>query len=288
MQAFQKIGLVGQIADVVAVQRLFRLQKAGGAGIVGEHQPVGVQHQKPFPHVVGDGGELAFLGLQLLDLLAYLPVLVVQAAQKGLELIVGRLIHLGMLQVDFVEGLCEPLAQFVGDGHRHQSRKDQHQQQGRREACQQRHAGILGAGDAKHLAVFQQYGAVDGFFGQRFGITAAFAGALGNGLDDFRPVGVVFHLRGVGVAVKKHGAVGVDEGQPVLPVAQALQIAKAVPFHIGGKVFQLVPQLVGKLRFKIGKQDGDEQGHAHEQGGESHRHHRFENTFAHCSFSRMR
>ena len=288
VQAFQKIGLVGQIADVVAVQRLFRLQKAGGTGVIGEHQSVGIQHQKALPHVVGDGGELALLGLQLLDLLAYLPVLMMQAAQERLELFVGCLIHLGMLQIDLVEGLGEPLAQLVGDGHRHQSRKNKHQQQRRREACQQRHAGIVGAGDAEDLPVFQQHGAIDGLLGQRFGIAAAFAGALGNGLDDFRPVGVVFHLRGVGVAVKENGAVGVDKGQPVLSVAQMFQIVQALPLHVGREVLQLVHQLVGQLRFKIGEQDGDEQGHAYQQGGEGHRHHRFENTFAHWSFSRMR
>ena len=236
-------------------------QKHGSAVVLREHMAAQVYEQKSLAHVLRHGGKLQHTAAQLVHLPADGVLLLPQPSGEGLQL---GIYVLGIIGGNGVDGLCDLLRQTHGQT-RCQQEKPRHRGRNGPGHIQQHGAQTaLLPTQAQHIAVAEPEGIVEILFQHRIGVVAAFAAALLQRLRHLLAVQVVFHAGGLGHAVKKHGAVGGDEGDAV-----------GGAHLLGSDVVQRLLQLLRLLRkrgkgllFIVAVQDPRKEagsGHEHQQ-----------------------
>ena len=174
-----------------------------------------------------------------------------------------------------VDGFDDALRHPIGQKGRQTHRQHQHGHQGLELADQQRHHGVLGAGQTQDGAVIQAQGVVGGLAGEGAGIAGALPFAGLHGLLYLVTVGVVLHVLRLGHAVEEHRAVPVDPGDAVGAVLGQLGLEEvlAALLHGGGHVGRFFPLFALAFLGEVAVQRPHEQrrtGHEHRHGHQEH------------------
>ena len=140
--------------EVTAHTALVRLKEPAGGVVDAEHRPLLVQQHQTLLHTAGDLGELVGLLPQGPQLGVDLLMLVVDAAQKRSQLLVG-VVFQRMLQVQPVQGIHDAAGQAAGHEPGEDQRRHQHHQHGLDHSQRQHPGGGTADGDTQHRAVRQ-------------------------------------------------------------------------------------------------------------------------------------
>ena len=217
--------------EVTAHTALVRLKELTGGVVDAEHRPLLVQQHQPFLHTAGDLGELVGLLPQGPQLGVDLLVLVVDAAQKRSQLLVG-VVFQRMLQVQPVQGIHDAAGQAAGHEPGEDQRRHQHHQHGLEHSQRQHPGGGTADGDTQHRAVRQAASHVQGLLQKGIRVAATFAAAVFQGLLHLLTAGVVLHGGHVRhLRIVQHPAVGGDPRQAEPLRRKALQIGRTAVFH---------------------------------------------------------
>ena len=191
----------------------------------GQHLAVLVQQDQALGHAVQNEGHLVPLVGDGLDVAPQPLHQLVDVAQDGPQLVVG-LVFLQPRLAGAVQHPLESLADGVEGGHHpvggaagQQQGQQQSRRRGNEHAPQAAHHqavnGGQGHGGPAHHAVGESLGHVEHGGAHGVGVAHRLSPAGGGGRLHLRPVSVVLQPLRVGPGVGQHGAVGVDDGQPL-------------------------------------------------------------------------
>ena len=217
--------------EVTAHTAVVRLKEPAGGVVDAEHRPFLVQQYQTLLHTAGDLGELIGLLPQGPQLGVDLLMLVVDAAQKRSQLLVG-VVFQRMLQVQPVQGIHDAAGQAAGHEPGEDQRRHQHHQHGLEHSQRQHPGGGTADGDTQHRAVRQAASHVQGLLQKGIRVAATFAAAVFQGLLHLLTAGVVLHGGHVRhLRIIQHPAVGGDPRQAEPLRRKALQIGRTAVFH---------------------------------------------------------
>ena len=216
----------GEEQGAVVLLPIGEAKQGAGRPVDGQHVARLVQQDQPLVHAVQDEAHLVPLCGDGLNIAAQALHQLVNVAQDGAQLVVG-LVLLQPGGAGAVQHALEGAAHGAEWGHHPvggaAGQNQGQQQSGRRGDEEAPYAvphqavdGGQGHGGPAHHAVGKALGHVEHGGAQGFGVAHRLAPAGGGGLLHLGAAVVVLQRLGVGLGVSQNGAVGVDDGQPLV------------------------------------------------------------------------